>query len=83
MGISRKGQVTIPRAVREKLGLTPGTEVAVEIRAGVVCIAKTKASRQFRIRGRRLVERLRGRNEFAMTTNEIVALMRGPSTDEG
>ena len=34
-------------------------------------------------RGQKLVESLRGRGEFKMSTNEIVALMRGPSADEG
>ncbi len=34
-------------------------------------------------RGRKLVESLRGRGDFRMTTDEIVALMRGPAADEG
>jgi len=34
-------------------------------------------------RGRKLIECLRGRGDFRMTTDEIVALMRGPAVDEG
>ena len=30
-----------------------------------------------------LVESLHGRGDFKMSTDEIVALMRGPSADEG
>jgi hypothetical protein len=36
-----------------------------------------------RTRGQKLVESLRGCGDFKMTTDEIVALMRGPSADEG
>jgi bifunctional DNA-binding transcriptional regulator/antitoxin component of YhaV-PrlF toxin-antitoxin module len=36
-----------------------------------------------RSRGRKLIECLRGRGDFRMTTDEIVALMRGPAADEG
>ncbi|MGD9882702.1 hypothetical protein [Reyranella sp.] len=34
-------------------------------------------------RGQKLVESLRGRGDFEMTTDEIVALMRGPFADQG
>jgi AbrB family looped-hinge helix DNA binding protein len=83
MRITSKGQITIPLDVRERAGLMPGTDVDFEVEAGVVRLVKaaTVATRQ--TRGQKLVQRLRGRGDFNMATDEIVALMRGPSADEG
>jgi AbrB family looped-hinge helix DNA binding protein len=83
MRITAKGQVTIPQDVRERAGLMPGTDVEFEIEAGVVRLVKVRAGGRRRSRGQKLVETLRGRGDFKMTTDEIVALMRGPSADEG
>jgi AbrB family looped-hinge helix DNA binding protein len=83
MRITTKGQVTIPQDVRERAGLMPGTDVAFEIEAGIVRMVKTMPATGRRTRGQRLVESLRGHGDFKMTTDEIVALMRGPSADEG
>ncbi len=83
MRITTKGQVTIPQDVRERAGLMPGTDVAFEIVAGVVRLVKASQKGGRRTRGQKLVESLRGRGDYKMTTDEIVALMRGPSADEG
>ncbi|MGE4078147.1 MAG: AbrB/MazE/SpoVT family DNA-binding domain-containing protein [Reyranella sp.] len=83
MRITAKGQVTIPRYVRERAGLKPGTDVEFEIEAGVVRLVKARAGGRRRTRGQKLVESLRGRGDFEMTTDEIVALMRGPFADQG
>jgi AbrB family looped-hinge helix DNA binding protein len=83
MRITTKGQVTIPQDVRERAGLMPGTDVAFEVEAGVVRLVKTAPGKGRRTRGQKLVESLRGCGDFKMTTDEIVALMRGPSADEG
>lgn len=83
MRITAKGQVTITRDVRERAGLMPGTDVEFEIEAGVARLVKVSAGGRRRTRGQKLVEGLRGRGDFKMTTDEIVALMRGPSADEG
>jgi antitoxin PrlF len=32
--VSEKGQVTIPKAIRDRLGLTPGTEIEFEAESG-------------------------------------------------
>ncbi len=79
MRITAKGQVTIPQSVRESAGLMPGTDVEFEVDNGVVRLVKATGSR--RTRGEKLVERLRGGGEFKMTTDEILALMRGPPAD--
>jgi AbrB family looped-hinge helix DNA binding protein len=83
MRITAKGQVTIPREVRERAGLMPGTDVEFEIEGGVVRLVKANPRAGRRTRGQKLVERLRGRGDFKMTTDEVVALMRGPPADEG
>ena len=82
MRITTKGQVTIPQDVRERAGLMPGTDVEFEIEAGVVRLVKAKHVSGRQTRGQKLVEGLRGRGDFKMSTDEIVALMRGPAADE-
>jgi len=61
----------------------PGTDVDFEIKAGVVRLIKAKPGGGRRTRGQRLVDSLRGCGDYKMSTDEIVALMRGPSADEG
>ena len=83
MRITSKGQVTIPQDVRERTGLMPGTDVKFEIEAGVVRLVKARHPGGRQTRGQKLVEDLRGRGDFKMSTDEIVALMRGPAADVG
>ena len=74
MRITTKGQVTIPLAVREHLGLLPHTEVEFTIRGDSAILMKAGA----RKRGRRLVELMRGRGDVRMSTDEIIEMMRPP-----
>ncbi|MDX1661645.1 MAG: AbrB/MazE/SpoVT family DNA-binding domain-containing protein [Gemmatimonadota bacterium] len=73
MKITTKGQVTIPIEIREALGLLPHTEVEFELDDGEVRMRKVESGR----RGRRLIERMRGRSDAGMSTEEILALTRG------
>ena len=82
MRITAKGQVTIPQSLREQTGLMPGTNVEFELEAGTVRLVKARSGLQPKTRGEKLVERLRGGGEFRMTTDEVLALMRGPPADE-
>lgn len=75
MRITSKGQVTIPQALREKAGLMPNTEVEFEFDGRTVRIVKARTSGA-RSRGRALVDRLKGRGDVKMTTDEIMALTR-------
>lgn len=75
MRITSKGQVTIPLEVREKLGLLPQTEVEFTVQGNVAIVSKVEGNRGGR--GRKLVERMRGRATVRMTTDEIMALTRG------
>jgi antitoxin PrlF len=66
--------VTIPLAIRQRFGLLPGSEVTFEVRRGVVVFRRVRASGR---RGANVVERLKGKATFGLSTDEIVALMRG------
>jgi AbrB family looped-hinge helix DNA binding protein len=74
MRITSKGQVTIPLMVRQATGLLPNCEVEFKIEGGKVVL--TKAARQ-PLRGKRLVEQMRGRGSVKMSTDAIMALTRG------
>ena len=74
MRVTTKGQVTIPLEIRERLSIHPGTDVEFAVEGNVVKLVPTKRSQ---MRGRRVVERLRGRATVRMTTDEIMALTRG------
>ena len=74
MRITSKGQVTIPIAMREKLGLLPDVEVEFVLDRDSVRIKKARGRKS---RGQMLVERMRGAAGPGMTTDEVMALMRG------
>ncbi|MEO8381615.1 MAG: AbrB/MazE/SpoVT family DNA-binding domain-containing protein [Acidobacteriota bacterium] len=74
MRITSKGQVTIPRAVRERLGLLPETEVEFVVKGNAVQIVKAGRGTS---RGANVVGRIRGRATTKMSTDEIMKLTRG------
>ncbi len=77
MRITSKGQVTIPQAVREQVGLLPDTEVEFVVDGNTVRIVKATTTRR-PSRGARAVELLRqGPGHVSMSTDEIMALTRG------
>jgi AbrB family looped-hinge helix DNA binding protein len=73
MRVTTKGQVTIPQHIREKLRITPATEVDFIEEKNRVYLVKRKGNnittRRFR--------KLRGIATVKMTTDEIMALTRG------
>lgn len=75
MRVTVKGQVTIPKDLRDELGIGAGSEVAFERKADTLVVRKVDGAAG---RGRQIAERLRGRGDVAMTTDEIMALTRGP-----
>lgn len=75
MRITSKGQVTIPLAIRQKMGLLPNTEVDFVIKGN--CVQIVKATNSDRSRGKELIARIRGKATVKMTTAEIMALTRG------
>ena len=74
MRVTSKGQVTIPRDVRQCLGIFPQSEVEFVVEGNTV-VLRTVAEKNSR--GKKLVEAMRGRATVRMTTDEIMALTRG------
>jgi AbrB family looped-hinge helix DNA binding protein len=75
MRITSKGQVTIPAEIREQAGLLPHTEVDFEFDGKTVRLVRARAQKDSS-RGSRLIARLRGRGDVAMSTDAIMALTR-------
>lgn len=72
MHVTAKGQVTIPKNVREELGIRPETDVDFREDNGrfyIVRISKPKKTGKF--------SKLRGIATAKMTTDEIMNLTRG------
>jgi AbrB family looped-hinge helix DNA binding protein len=67
-------EVTIPRDLRDALGLGAGTAVELERRNDTIVLRKAADGPTC---GDKTAERLRGRGDVAMTTDEIMALTRG------
>jgi AbrB family looped-hinge helix DNA binding protein len=78
--VTRKGQVTIPKKVRDYLGITPGTAVEFDLRQdGEVVVHKTAGHKTGGERRRKpgRFARLKGLASGGMSTDEIMALTRG------
>jgi AbrB family looped-hinge helix DNA binding protein len=78
MVLNSKGQVTIPAHLRTKYGLHAGDEVEVVEVGGRLQIVRREGAES---RGQRLARRLRntatGQDVEGMSTDEIMALLRG------
>ncbi len=81
MRITSKGQVTIPKEIRDEFGLLPGTEVEFASVEGELRVRKMPHGRK---RGGEIVAHLRkaGKN-FTMSTDEIMRLTRGENWGTG
>ena len=74
MRVTAKGQVTIPRDIRKQMGILPGSEVQFILAIdGRVYLRKITGMR----RGKELGERLCGKGDVKMSTDEILELTRG------
>jgi antitoxin PrlF len=71
--VTRKGQVTIPKRVRDHLGIEPGSVVDFELGADgrIVLVKAGAAPKPSRF------ERIRGIAKTKLTTDQIMALLRG------
>lgn len=75
--VTSKGQVTIPKPIRDRLGIKPGTKVVFSLdKEGRAFLQTddTKPPQPSRF------ERLRGTATKRLSTDEIMALTRGEST---
>jgi len=78
MRITSKGQVTIPVEIRERLGLLPNSEVEFEVEGTSVRLRKARG-RKATSRGRSIVQQMSGKATSGLSTEEIMALTRGPA----
>jgi AbrB family looped-hinge helix DNA binding protein len=80
MRVTSKGQVTIPKGIRQRTGIRPGTEVEFVERKDEVVMRKSGPRRS---QGKRDIEfeaylqRVRGTLDLGMSTDEYMELLRG------
>jgi AbrB family looped-hinge helix DNA binding protein len=73
--VTSKGQVTVPKSVRDYLGLKPGVAVKFErLPSGEIALRRAKRGAKPRPS---VFARLRGRATVKMRTEDILALTRG------
>jgi AbrB family looped-hinge helix DNA binding protein len=82
MRVTSKGQVTIPKAIRDEFGLLPGSEVEFVAEDGQIKVRRLDGSRN---RGREIVNHLRRASggDIKMSTEEIMRLTRGEDWGTG
>lgn len=73
MHINEKGQVTIPKQIREEFGLLPFTEVDFKNIDNQVVLVKRDAANR---RGLSIVKALRHTGDINITTDEIMKYTR-------
>ena len=73
--VTSKGQVTIPKKVRDLLGIEPGSAVDFELTPGGDVLLRHGQRKAKRPTSR--FARLRGAATIKMSTDEIMALTRG------
>jgi AbrB family looped-hinge helix DNA binding protein len=74
--VTRKGQVTVPKRIRNALGINPGTQVAFEVNKDGEVVLR-KAGRTHRKFKRDRFEAARGRADVKYRTDDLMALLRG------
>lgn len=75
--LTSKGQITIPRWIREKLELEPGSQIDFEVdEQGRIVIRKASAKAVPRPRGMARFDRARGRATVKWRTDELMVLLR-------
>lgn len=87
MRVTEKGQVTIPKAVREHLGIKPGSEVDFVMSEGMVTLVSLEGDEAAKRRAaaiRAWADRVAGTMDLGgMTTDEHMEWLRGPRDDLG
>ena len=84
MRVTSKGQVTIPKAVRDKLGVGPGSNVGFEEEGNKIVLINDEAAENDNA-GLKLVKHLqefgRKAKRIPMTSGELMELTRVPFND--
>lgn len=70
--VAERGQITLPKAARDALGLTKGTLLKVELEGGRIILSKNVDD---------AISRARGKFKFAagLDTGQVVEQLRGSS----
>ena len=71
MRVSERGQITIPKEIRERFGFDPEAEVEFVVREGAVQLVHSSGSRADAVRA------IYGRKRFNADTDELMKLLRG------
>jgi antitoxin PrlF len=74
--VTSKGQVTVPKQVRDRLGIKPGSKVDFEVAEDGRAFLRRVGKRS--VKPSRF-ERMRGTATSGLTTDAIMALSRGES----
>jgi AbrB family looped-hinge helix DNA binding protein len=81
--MTRKGQVTIPKRIRDYLGLKPGSEVEFQYAGDGKFVVKTSEGKSIeRERFEKALAALAGSAGPGMTTDEVMRLTRGWGEDD-
>ena len=82
MRVTEKGQVTIPKEIRDRLGIGPGSEIDFVEDGGSVKIVAANSGQFDEEAFRRTLNSLAGTIDLGgMTTDEYMLWLRGPRDD--
>lgn len=85
MRVTTKGQVTIPKEIRDRLGIGPGSEVEflpTEDGVRVVAVNENISEEEVSRRFSQLLDQMAGTLDLGgMTTDEYMEWLRGPRED--
>jgi AbrB family looped-hinge helix DNA binding protein len=70
--INEAGQIKIPVEIQKQLGLTPGSDVEIEIVDNVLLLRKKTLTSK----GDKLIQCLRGKTSSSLTTDEVMRMTR-------
>ena len=79
--VTVKGQVTIPKKVRDYLGIVPGSGVEFEVDAKGEVLLRKAGRPAKRVRAHSRFAALRGTRKTGMNTDQIMNLLRGYDGD--
>ena len=81
MRVTSKGQVTIPKHIRQRTGIHPGSEVEFAEKGGKIVVMKSGERRGRKERAHdefeAYLDRVTGIVDLGMTTDEFMQLLRG------
>ncbi|ODT07503.1 MAG: sporulation regulator [Mesorhizobium sp. SCN 65-20] len=87
MRVTTKGQVTIPKEIRDRLGIEPGSEVEFVVSGDVVTLVALEDDEARRRRAQAInawADKVAGTIDLGgMTTDEYMEWLRGPRDDLG